>query len=74
MKDYLHDIGLSEREASGIARVLRLCDVFICEKEFTDKRPVDYDPVDILALLDEMNDYRELLCTKLEDRGAAPPV
>jgi hypothetical protein len=72
-KDYLNDISLSEREASGIARVLRLCDVIV-RGEIGEDVPPAYDPQEVLELLDEVDNYFDLLCGKLEDRGTAPPV
>jgi hypothetical protein len=73
MTDYLHDIGLSEREASGIARVLRLCDVFVRAEVGPDVPPT-YDPKEVFELLDEMDNYYDLLCDRLEQRGARPLV
>jgi hypothetical protein len=70
-KDYLNDIALSEREASGIARVLRLCDVIV--RGEVGEEPT-YDPKEAFELLDEMDNYYDLLCDRLEQRGAPPPV
>jgi hypothetical protein len=64
-------ITLSEAEARGIACVLKLCDVIIVRAEFSDEAPEVYDPEEVRALLDEMDDYRDLLLRRLKGGAQA---
>ena len=59
-------VKLSEREARGIADVLRLCDEIMRADQCGDDGPVVFDPEQVQALLDEMDGYRDMLLARLD--------
>ena len=47
------EVKLSEREARGIADVLRLCDEIVRDNQCGDDTPAVFDPEQVQALLDD---------------------
>jgi hypothetical protein len=60
-------------DALRVTHALRLCDAAL-RAELDGDVPVVYNPEELTALVDQIDDCFDLLCCRLEARGMHPPA
>jgi len=66
-------ITIAVADAFRVTHALRLADVAL-RAELDGDVPVVYDPEELTALVEQINDCFDLLCCRLEARGMHPPA